>query len=180
MVGLLKEATPNFYNGGVLFNQKILIVCGKIHTELIKLSDSGEQFKTKNPKFFEGFVWTYYMDWRKSRAKSCAHLLYMYKLLNVNLSLQDFIGETFYAGIPIVTEKEINDAIKCYQTNENGEAIKPKDSNFCHEKIGIDGKLHKTGQDGEFMPWSDSGDIYGDGSNVTIENLNKEIKHGQQ
>jgi hypothetical protein len=49
--------------------------------------------------------------------------------------------------------------------------ISPDDNNFEHMKIGIDGQLHKTDKLGEFEPWSDPNDIYGDGTGVTIEDL---------
>jgi hypothetical protein len=172
----IKKSSPagkSFIEAGVLFNQKVLTACGAIHAGLLALSDeAAEQFKTDNPDFFQGFAWTYYMDWRKQKAKSCAHLLSMYKLLNVSLGVQHFIGETFYAGIPVVTSAEIDEAIATKQVAPDGHTpIGPDDKDFHHEKVGIDGQLHKTDKYGEFEPWSDPADIYGDGSGVTVEEL---------
>lgn len=176
MIVKIKASGPAgqaFVEAGVLFNQKVLTACGQIHAGLMQLSDEeAEKFKTDNKKFFEGFAWIYYMDWRKQRAKSCAHLLDMYKLLNVKLGVQHFVGETFYAGIPVVTVDEIEEVIKTQQVGPDGVTpIDETDDNFCHEKIGIDGQLHKTDKYGEFEPWKDNNDIYGDGSGVTLAEL---------
>lgn len=142
------QANKDFLEGGVLFNQTALTACGKIHAEL-----SDEQFKGANPKFFCGFAWTYYMDWRMTRAKSCAHLLDMYKTLNVGFSAQHFVGETFFAGIPVVTAEEIDLAIELYQVDEAGSPISKGDDGFCYQKIGNDGLLHETDEFGEFLSY---------------------------
>jgi hypothetical protein len=175
MVNAIKVGSPEgraFIEGGVLFNQKVLTACGAIHVKLMQLSDEdAEQFKADN-SFFQEFAWLYYCDWRKQRAKSCAHLLSMYKLLNIKLGVQHFVGETFYAGIPLVTSAEIDEAIATNQVAPDGcTPIGPDDTGFHHEKIGIDGQLHKTDKYGEFEPWSDPNDIYGDGSGVTLAEL---------
>lgn len=176
MVNAIKKSSPAgkaFIEAGVLFNQKTLTACGAIHVGLMQLSDTdAEKFMSDNKDFFEGFAWIYYMDWRKQRAKSCAHLLDMYQLLNVGLGVQHFVGETFYAGIPVVTSAEVNQAVAANQVAEDGVTpIGPDDAGFEHKKIGIDGQLHTTDKLGEFEPWSDPDDIYGDGTGVTLAEL---------
>jgi len=159
-VQALKKSDPALYDTGVLFNQNLLTACGQIHAALLQLDDDAcAEFKADNTDFFEGFEWTYYMDWRKTRAKSCAHCLDVYQMLNVKFGVQHFVGETFYAGIPVVTEEEVNCAC---QSCDGG------------MKIGIDGQLHKTDKFGEFEPWSDPNDIYGDGTGVTTADLQQE------
>jgi hypothetical protein len=143
MITAMKKAMPDFVAGGVLFNQKILTACGKIDTAMSLLSENDkEKFMAENVGFFSGFAWIYYQDWRISRAKSCAHLMDIYKLLNVKFKLGDFVGETFYAGIPTVTADEVNTAVDRYEV-----------SNFSREKIGIDGKLHPCDEYGDFLPF---------------------------
>lgn len=175
MIQAIKKSGPAgqaFIDGGISFNQAVLTACGGIHAKLMQLSDeAAEQFKADNQEFFGGFAWTYYMDWRKTRAKSCAHLLDMYNLLNIKLGVQHFVGETFYAGIPLVTSAEIDEAIQTCQVDDNDLPIGPEDDWFDHEKVGIDGQLHKTDKYGLFEPWSDPNDIYGDGTGVTLAEL---------
>lgn len=157
----LKKTNPKFVAGGVLFNQQVLIACGKIDTTLNQLLPTKrKQFVADNQKFFAGFAWLYYQDWREMRAKSCAHLMDVYKLLNVKLKLDDFVGETFYAGIPKVISGEVNNVIDKHNTDE-----------FSCEKIGIDGKLHPCDSYGEFLELTDFNDIYGDGTMVTKQEL---------
>ena len=172
MINAIKKSGPggkSFIEAGVLFNQKVLTACGKIHAALLQLSDEeAEKFKSDNKEFFDGFAWVYYMDWKKQKAKSCAHLLDVYSMLNVKLGIQDFVGETFYAGIPLTTAAEVNEAIQTCQVAKDGVTpIGPEDAGFDHAKIGIDGQLHKTDKYGEFEPWSDNNDIYSDGTGVT-------------
>lgn len=157
----LKKTNPAFVAGGILFNQKVLTACGEIDARLLQISVvERAKFIEENPEFFEGFAWLYYQDWRKSRAKSCAHLMDVYNLLNVNTSLNDFVGETFYAGIPLVTIDEVNDAIDKHDTDKSS-------SGFSAEKIGIDGKLHPCDNYGCFLEMTDVNDIYADGTGVT-------------
>ena len=84
----------------------------------------------------------------------------MYSLLNVQFTLDDFIGETFYAGIPKVTSKEVNAAIDKHNTDT-----------FTCEKIGIDGKLHPCDSSGDFLEITDFNDVYGDDTMVTKQEL---------
>jgi len=166
----LKKQCLEFVAGGVLFNQKVLIACGSIDTALQSLSISErEKFINGNQVFFTGFAWTYYQDWRESRAKSCAHLMDMYKLLNIKLTLNDFVGETFYAGIPKVTNDEVNSAIDKYDTDKSA-------NGFSAERIGIDGRLHPCDQFGDFLEMTDFNDIYSDGAGVTKQELDGQLK----
>lgn len=159
----LKKSHPKTIGSAVLFNQQILTICGKIDAGLQKLSiKKRKHFIHDNKKFFDSFSWIYYQDWRESRAKSCAHLMDVYKLLNAQLTVENFIGETFYAGIPKVTVKEINAAVDKYN----------KSMVIC-EKIGIDGKLHPCSQNGIFPELTDFNDIYGDGTMITKQELDK-------
>ena len=168
----VKPAGHALFDFGVLFNQQVLTSCGKIHAKLMQLSDKkAEQFETDNSDFFESFTWTYYMDWRKTRAKSCTHQLHLFDVLNVKLGVQHFVGETFYAGIPVVTAAEIDNAIQTCQVDDDNVPIQSEDDGFSHEKVGVDGQLHKTDCYGEFEPWSDPNDIYGDDTGVTVEDL---------
>jgi hypothetical protein len=108
----LKKRIPHIYNWGIKFNQNVLTICVNIDRILSKLSvEEREKFLENNKSFFENFTWIYYKSWRMSRAKSCAHLLDIYNLLNVGFTTHEFVGETFYADIPKVTIKEINEAI---------------------------------------------------------------------
>lgn len=175
MVTAIKKANQSFYDGVILFNQKVLTACGKIHAGLMQLEPIiADLFKAEHGEFFKGFAWSYYMSWRKTRAKSCAHLLEVYGMLNVKLGVQHFVGETFYAGIPVVMAEEINEAVQTCQVASDGVTpIDPKHPDFDHVKIGIDGKLHKTDKLGEFEPWSDPNDIYGDNTGVTLDEFNK-------
>lgn len=141
----LKKTNPELYNGGVSFNQKISTVCGKIDATLQQLSaDERTTFIEENTKFFEGFTWIYYQGWRKTRGKSIAHLIDIYKLLNVKFIVSDFRGETFYAGIPPVTIDEVNISIT--------EQVRSQGIKFAQEKIGNDGKLHPCDEYGDFLP----------------------------
>ena len=176
MVVAMKKSGPSgkaVIEAGTLFNQQVLTACGKIHTGLLQLSDEkAEKFKSDNPEFFDSFAWVYYMDWKKQKAKSLAHCLDIYSMLNVKLGVDDCVGETFYAGIPMTTAEEINEAVQTCQVGSDGVTpIGPEDEGFDHVKIGIDGQLHKTDQLGEFEPWSDNNDIYGDGTGVTKAEL---------
>lgn len=163
----LKAKNPSFVAASVLFNQKVLMACGKIDARLLQISTAGRaKFIEENPKFFESFAWLYYQNWRGMRAKSCAHLMDVYKLLNVKFSLNDFIGETFYAGIPTVTYDEVNNAIDKYDMDKNN-------AGFSQEKIGIDGKLHPCDDYGDFLELTDFNDIYGDGTMVTKKELDQ-------
>lgn len=176
MINAIKKSGPagkSFIEGGILFNQQVLTACGKIHAKLLQLSDEeAEQFKSDNKDFFDGFAWVYYMDWKKQKAKSCAHLLDVYSMLNIKLGIQDFVGETFYAGIPLTTAEEVNEAIQTCQVAQDGVTpIGSGDPDFDYMKIGIDGQPHKTDKYGEFEPWSDPNDIYSDGTGVTVEDL---------
>jgi len=176
LLNAIKKSGPagkSFIEGGVLFNQQVLMACGKIETKLLQLSnEDAEKFKSDNKDFFNGFAWAYYADWKKQKAKSCAHLLDVYNMLNIKLGLQDFIGETFYAGIPLTTAEEVNEAIQTCQVAQDSETpIGPDDPDFDHMKIGADGQLHKTDKHGEFEPWSDPADVYGDGSMVSTADL---------
>jgi len=157
----LKKECPEFVAGGISFNQKVLTACGRIDAALQSLSISErKKFIDDNQEFFTGFTWSYYQDWRESRAKSCVHLMDMYNLLNVRFTLDDFVGETFYAGIPKITCEEVNNAINKYDTSE-----------FVHEKVGIDGKLHPCDKHGRFLETADFNDVYGDGTRVTKQEL---------
>lgn len=49
-----------------------------------------------------------YKIWRLMRAISVAEMLQLYDRLNVNLPLSAIKGETFYAGVPVVTQEEID------------------------------------------------------------------------
>lgn len=157
----LKKICPKFVDAGILLNQQVLTVCGKIDAILDRLSPKKrKQFIADNQGFFAGFPWLYYQDWRELRAKSCAGLMGMYKLLNVKLALDDFVGETFYAGIPKITNKEVNTAIDTHNTDI-----------FACEKIGIDGRLHPCDDSGEFLPMLDFNDVYGDNTMITKQEL---------
>lgn len=160
MLLVLKRVNKPVYEVCVLFNQQILMACGKIHNALLQLSDVGRT-NIMQDKFFTGFAWLYYMDWRKQRAKSCTHALDMYMRLNVKFTIEEFKGETFYAGIPPVTKEEIEQYI-----NDNHQL-----SGFSNEKIGIDGRLHPTDSQGEFLPITDINDVYGDGTGVKLIEL---------
>jgi len=142
----LKKDNKPLYDNLVLFNQKILMACGKIDGRLQQLSDEErERFISEHQSFFNGFAWSYYQDWRKVRAKSCAALMDIYKKLNVKMSLHNFVGETFYAGIPKVTVDEVNHVIEIQQNSQDLPV------RTALEKIGNDGELHPCDEYGCFI-----------------------------
>lgn len=146
-------------------NQQILIQHGKIDAALSRLSDTDRgKFIADHPNFFRGFGWTYYQTWRKTRAKSIAENLDMYSLLNVKLGISETIGESFYAGIPVCTEEEINElTVGGFQTI-GGHTIE-------NQKIGVDGMMHPCDNFGQFPDIVDMDDIYCDGTMVSKNKL---------
>jgi len=84
----------------------------------------------------------HYGIWRIMRAISLVHCFDIYKLLNVKMELSDCVGETFYSGIPICTEEELEFARQFADID-----ITP--DWFCDEMLGNDGKYHKK----EDLPW---------------------------
>ena len=148
-----------------LFNQQLLTAGGKLHAALLQLNKAEcEKFIADNADFFDAFPWRYYVEWREKRAKSMAHCFGVYDALNVGLSVSDCVGETFYAGIPLVTIAEVNDAIDKHDT-DTGPA------GFAQAKIGIDGKLHPCDEQGCFPDIVDFNDVYADGSMVAKSQL---------
>jgi hypothetical protein len=152
---------------GAVFNQQILTANGAIDARLQQLSKKEHaDFIAKNQHFFNGFGWIYYQDWRKTRAESLAYCLDIYKMLNVKMELADVRGETFYAGIPEATPDEVNAALK-------SESVRAKygikKENWCDEKIGIDGKTHKTDEYSCFPDILDENDIYCDKTMVSLK-----------
>lgn len=90
-----------------------------------------------------------YFIWRITRAVSLAHCFQIYDLLNVKMSLEDCRGETFYVGIPPVTEEELELGKKLL-----GVMFDFPETNLCwHERYGLilfsdemvgnDGEYHK-------------------------------------
>jgi hypothetical protein len=71
-------------------------------------------------------------------------------MLNVGLTAHEFIGETSFAGVPKVTVAEINRAIDTQQEDKDNCPI-TNGIKFCQEKIGNDGKMHKTDKWGDFL-----------------------------
>ena len=151
-----KKNSPTTADAAVLFNQQILMAAGKIHKAC-----SAEQYQEFIETTFSG---AYYNQWRKERAVGVAHLDNMCKRLNVHFGLDDYRGETFYAGIPPITQDELDSAKKA--ADDAKYKFWP-----VSEKIGIDGIYHPVGEDGEFHPLLDENDIYGDGSCVTLKDL---------
>lgn len=151
-------------------HQQILTATGKIDAMLSQLSDTDrDKFIADHADFFKGFGWTYYQTWRKTRARSIADRLNTYGLLNVRLGINDTIGETFYAGIPVCTADEVNElTIGGFQTI-GGNVIE-------NQKIGIDGMLHPCDNNGDFPDMINPDDIYGDGTMVNKQELEWEIK----
>jgi len=92
-------------------------------------------------------------------------------MLNVKMGIQDFVGETFYAGIPLVTAEEIEWACNNCQVDGDNVSIPTSHKDFSHEKVGIDGKLHKTDKYGAFESWKSNDDVYNDGSMVSFAEL---------
>lgn len=163
----IKKVNPDFVNGGILFNQQVLTACGAIDATFIERFTAAERdkFISDNKDFFESFAWVYYQDWRKTRAKSVAAAMDIYRMLNVNIPLQAFVGETFYAGIPLITQQEVNTAIAKHAVFESDDGV--------GLKVGVDGQLHKTDKYGDFPDILDTNDIYGDGTNVSKKELDK-------
>ena len=167
----IKKVNHSFYNGGVLFNQEVLMACGQIDYGLNRLSRvDRDRFIVDNKDFFEGLAWVYYQDWRKTRAKSCAHLMDVYRLLNVNMSVEYFVGETFFAGIPKVTIGEIDNVSK--PVKYGGKNLE----NIWQERYGVDGRLHPCDESGSFPDIIDFNDVYGDRTMVTKRELDSSMK----
>ncbi len=146
-------------------NQQILTMTGKIDAGLSRLSnDDRDKFIAEHPEYFEGFGWTYYRTWRKTRAKSIAENLDIYNRLSVVLGIDDTIGETFYAGIPACTADEIDGLTIGGFKTIRGHIIE-------NQKIGIDGMLHPCDNSGQFPDIIDPDDIYGDKTMVNINEL---------
>jgi hypothetical protein len=167
----LKKQNPDAANGMVLFNQKVLTAAGRIHAMCLK-PGSRYEFSEKGKAAYhafvnETFVGMLYADWRRARAVSIA------KRLNVQLTIEDCVGETFYAGIPLCSPEEVAKAEDMCEEYVF-EAVS--------EKIGIDGKYHPVDKYGDFKdyPW-DQDDIYGDGTGVTDAELKAvvAVKHRQ-
>lgn len=120
MLQALKKFNPDIYNEGALFNQQLLTMCGKIHAGLMQLSPSKrKKFMEEEGEFFSGFAWTYYQNWRKDRAVSIKHVMEVSDMLNVKFKPEDFVGETFYAGIPQVGRDEVTISYEKIDNNGN-------------------------------------------------------------
>ncbi len=91
----------------------------------------------------------YYDLWRVFRACSVAENMDIYDLLNVDMPLSAIRGETFYAGIPPITENELETAKKLNKLFEN---IPVK---FNPNDIMID-------NDGNYREYNRDLDIWGD------------------
>jgi hypothetical protein len=135
-------------------------------------ADERAKFMADNPKLF-GLVWALYMDWRKTRAKSCKNLLAMNRVLNVTLTADHFDPETRFAGIPLPTIGEMDSApdygmLGLLQDFDTTAAFKP-----AGEKIGVDGKLHPVDEWGAFKPLLNESDIYGDNTGVPLSAISK-------
>lgn len=154
-----------FKTGNKMNNQQILIEYGKIDAMLSQLSNNvRDKFIADQADFFAGFGWTYYQNWRKTRARSITENLDIYGRLNVKLGIDDTIGETFYAGIPVCTAGEVNKlALGGFQTI-GGSIIE-------NQKIGIDGMLHPCDEYGQFPDIISADDIYCDGTMITKQEL---------
>jgi len=152
----LTKANPKIAGETVLLNQRLLTAAGRIHQHC---SEKQYQDFVQNT-----FVGTYYNQWRKNRAVSIVDAMGIYDQLNVCFGIDDYHGETFYAGIPPTTQAEI-DAAKI-ATDDAGYEFWP-----VSEKIGIDGKYHPVDANGEFCPMLNENDIYGDNTHVTIDKM---------
>lgn len=159
----LKKEDKELYHLFILMNQRLLIESGKFHYHCLNNWNKGG--REEYTSFITNtFVGQYYNNWRKARAVSCAKCMDIYKLLEVNLKENSFIGETFYAGIPPVTEQEINSARINTKESENYQFIS------CSEKIGIDGVYRPVDIYGDFDNYPyDPLDIYGDNTNIKLE-----------
>jgi hypothetical protein len=136
----IKKTNKELYNECILFNQQILIFGGKIHRRCLDNWNNGGK------EFYEEFITNtyegiYYKEWRKSRAVSIASCSNSYDLLGIKWKSGEIIGETFFAGIPPVTEEEVK-AAKCMDEKYCFLA--------CSEKIGNDGKYHPVDEQGNF------------------------------
>ena len=152
----LKKKIPIMANQATLLNQQLLTNAGRIHQ-----SYNEEQYRN----FVQNtFVGAYYDQWRKERAVSIVNAIRIYDQLDVHFKTSNYRGETFYAGIPPITQAEV-DAAKI-AINNTGYKFWP-----ISEKIGIDGEYHPVDMDGEFCPMLDENDIYGDNSGVTLDDL---------
>ena len=161
-----KKTNPKAYNASTLFNQLVLTEMGRLHAKAIAA-------KQEN-KFWEiagnTLPCVLYKQWRQDCAASIADILDIYKTLNVKLVLEDIRGETWYAGIPSITQKEI-DAIKAKTIDDPFSFVK------YSEKIGLDGLYHDVDCYGEFRPMVDTNDVYGDGTMFSLAEVNEYLKN---
>jgi len=99
-------------------------------------------------------VGKYYLQWRMNRAISMASCFRIYGRLNVKLKVNDCKGETFFAGIPPITQEEINAVYELEERLKTSLTVDEeslKNPIICYEKIGNDGKYHKVDKFGFFI-----------------------------
>lgn len=70
-----------------------------------------------------------YITWRLISAISISNALEIYELLNVNLKLEHIRGESFYSGIPPITQTEIDLAVKIRKFYTNLQPLIKKEIN---------------------------------------------------
>ncbi len=90
-----------------------------------------------------------YILWRIITTISISHALEIYEKLNVNLKLEHIRGESFYGGIPQITQKEIDIAIKIRALYQDIQPIMKYGVKFAiEEKYGeFDGDYSVKGYD---------------------------------
>lgn len=91
-----KEDDPDGHQKGIVLQQSLLM---------------------KLPAKMSPLELAVYSFWRCLRACSVTSMLEHYKRLGVDLKLEDCKGETFYAGVPCVTQDEV-DTIKSIEGAE--------------------------------------------------------------
>ena len=90
-----------------------------------------------------------YILWRLLSAISISDTLKIYEKLNVNLKLEHVKGESFYAGIPQITQEEIDFADKITAFYENAQPVMRYGvRNKIEEKYGVSvGEYSEEGYD---------------------------------
>jgi len=167
----LKALAPKTFHALEYWHQQLLTKLGNLHRKAIAAGCEGE-FWAEALKTFPG---RYYKSWRFDRAVSVAHMQRIYKRLNVRLTVGDIRGETWYAGIPEPTPDEIREIEALDKGIPVEKAIDKDNADYVFvpfgERQGLDGNLHPVDEYGHFAPIENENDIYGDGTGVTLRDL---------
>ena len=80
---------------------KLAVVCSWLDKE--QLSDVMLKLQQKDP--------SYIALWKVLRAISVRDMMETYNQLNVEMPLSAIVGESFYAGMPLITQEELSNDI---------------------------------------------------------------------